>query len=484
MKINVNSLPKKSKPTDIPQTSSFNPTIKEGGRTKHDGKGVLDFLSKMLGSRDYSLSDEEFQYLFEHAWQQHSAEQSQEWSREDAYVAWLRSLESSKYNAQLGLETQHASNSQLYNQLISLGMSPQAAMQAVSGNNAPSSGAGSAPMGSTAQAGSVPTGGNTAAERMQLVLNGSNMIQQAVSQFGSTFLTLLQNQSQFEANQKMQADQFARANWLNDALSLAASSDEFRGLWTDAIQFAQTDCPASALTSPLAFRRQVASSNPALQKRFDDVRSKYGWAADSYFDSQFANVMNSQSQDVSLKIQQATLEGLELKNTLSKVNLESIETNLDWLKDKYEDYQQLRGVMNTLTFKQLSWKLEKLRMVADNPVMVDNIKKEIAAMQEAKTINAEINKVIASGVFEKFDNSDFLGELLETKRLLDMCGVSSVSKSIISAGAAFLSKGRSLIGEALNAHNDITEPEVMLNMVDDYGNEYYFDEDQQAYVPY
>lgn len=456
--------PKKSKSQP---TIDFNPvnvhdtSVVEGGLVRHFGSDLKSFLENMLSSGRYDLGTSEFQWLFEHFWNLQNAENSQNWAREDAYVSWLRSLESSKFNAQLGLETSQAGRSQLFQQLIAMGMSPQAAMQMLSGSSgAGGASGGSAPMASTQQVQSVSPVGSNQNERINTAINGISTIFSAVSKFGLGIKRLMQDDTHFNKSLEWQKESFSRANWMNDALYNAASSEDFKTFWNNAIKYASTDCPASALTSPLAFRKHLSSENgnDLLNDEFNALRSKFGWAADSYFDSQFANVFNSQGQDVYLKLRQENLKQMELQTAISDVNFKTLNKQFEWLSDKYEDYQGLRKAMNDKNLLTLQWQFERLKMVAGDPDMVELVKQEIQSSQEARTAYAKINQVISSGVFDKFSNSEFLEELLSTKRVLEMCGVDKIVSTIGSAAAAVVTKGRSAIMNAFNARNDITEP--------------------------
>lgn len=471
----------------------FNPlnvhdaAVTEGGLQKHSGSSMTDFLQNMLSSGRYDVGDAEFQWLFSNMWNQHNAEQSQNWAREDAYVAWLRSLESSKFNAQLGLETNQAARSQLYNQLVGLGMSPQAAMQMLSGAGSGSgSGGGSAPMAPTQQVAPTNPVGANQTQRIQGVVGAVSTIFAAVSNFGLGVAKLAQGASQFKQNLEQRKSEFNRANWMNDQLYGAATSQEFKDFWNNAIKYAQTDCPESALTSPLAFRKHLASAdgNSILNDEFNALRAKFGWAADSYFDSQFANVMNSQGQDISLKIKQAELDQRSMDLAIKNVNLQALQTNLDWLSDKYDDYKQVRDVLNTKNIETLQWQLDRLRMVTDDPDMVQKVKESIQASIEIQAIKTELEKLVLSDVYKKFQDSEFLHQVLTTNRLLEMCGVKSALSTAISAGAAVITKGKSLLGEMFNSQPQVDEPTMELWSYDANGNPVMWDEDKQAYVPY
>lgn len=457
--------------------------VTEGGLQKHSGSSMMDFLQNMLASGRYDVGDAEFQWLFSNMWNQHNAEQSQNWAREDAYVAWLRSLESSKFNAKLGLETNHAARSQLYNQLIGLGMSPQAAMQMLSGAGSGSgSGGGSAPMAPTQQVAPTNVVGANQLQRITGAVSAVSTIFAAVSNFGLGVAKLSQGATQFKQNLEQRKSEFNRANWMNDQLYSAATSQEFKDFWNNAIQYAQSDCPESALTSPLAFRKHLASAdgNSILNDEFNALRSKYGWAADSYFDSQFANVMNSQGQDISLKIKQAELDQRSMDLAIKNVNLKSLQTNLDWLSDKYDDYKQVRDVLNTKNIETLQWQLDRLRMVTNDPDLVQKVKESIQASTEIQAIKTQLEKLVLSDVFTKFQDSEFLQQVLTTNRLLEMCGVKSALATALSAGAAVMTKGKSLLGDIFNTHSQVEEPEMYL-MID--GKDYYYDQMSGEYRP-
>lgn len=477
---------------NFPQKETgFNPldvhdtTVTEGGLQQHSGSSMMDFLQNLLSSGRYDVGSAEFQWLFSNMWNQHNAEQSQNWAREDAYIAWLRGLETSKYNAQLGLETNYAQNSQLYNQLVGLGMSPQEAMKMLSGSSGSGSGSGSAPMAPTQLVAPTNPVGANQTQRIQGAVGAVSTIFAAVSNFGLGVAKLAQGASQFKQNLEQRKDEFNRANWMSDRLYAAATSKEFKEFWNNAISYAQSECPETALTSPLAFRKHLASAdgNSLLNDEFNALRSKFGWAADSYFDSQFANVLNSQGQDISLKLKQVELDQRSMDLAIKNVNLKSLQTNLDWLSDKYDDYKQVRDVLNTKNIETLQWQLDRLRMVTHDPDMVQKVKESIQASTEIQAIKKQLEKLVLSDVFTKFQDSEFLQQVLTTNRLLEMCGVKSALSTALSAGAAVLTKGKSLLGEVLNSQPQVAEPEIMLNMVDDYGNEYYYDEMSGEYKP-
>lgn len=465
-------------PVDVTDTP-----VTEGGFVKNSGDSLVDFLKNMLSSGKYDIFTGEFQWLFEHLWNLQNAQNSQNWAREDAYVAWLRSMESSKFNAQLGLQTNYAQNSQLYNQLVGLGMSPQEAMKMLSGSSGAGPGSGSAPMPSTQSVAPTNPVGANQSQRMLNAFSSLSSILTAVGNFGLGISQLRQNATQFDKDLAQRADQFSRANWVNDALYTAASSEDFSKFWQSCIKYAQGDCPADALTSPLAFRKHIASSNKPLNDEFESLRQKYSWAADSYFDSQFANVLNSQGQDISLKLKQAELDQRSMDLALKNVNLKSLQTNLDWLSDKYDDYKQVRDVLNTKNIETLQWQLDRLRMVTHDPDLVQKVKESIQASTEIQAIKKQLEKLVISDVFTKFQDSEFLQQVLTTNRLLELCGVKSALSTAFSAGAAVLTKGKSLLGEIFNSGPQVSEPEIMLNMVDDYGNEYYYDEMSGEYKP-
>ena len=484
---NGSTPPSKSTPsTDFNPLNVHDTAVKEGGLIPHQSGDLKGFLETMLGSGRYDVGDSEFQWLFEHYWNLHNAEQSQNWAREDAYVSWLRSLESSKFNAKLGLETSRAANAQLFNQLVGLGMSPMAAMQMLSGSSGSGSGSGSAPVASTQQVQSVSPVGSNRTDRINAAINGISTIFSAVSNFGLGIKRLKQDDTHFNKSLEWQKESFQRANWMNDELYNAATSEEFKTFWNNAIKYASSDCPSSALTSPLAFRKHLASEdgNDLLNDEFNALRSKYGWAADSYFDSQFANVINSQGQDTYLKIQKERLSQMELETELSRVNLRGMDTKLQWFSDKYEDYQKMRETLNAKNLLQIQWQLDRLKMVAGDADMVALVKQEIKGSLEAKAALAQINALINSGVLEKFDNSDLLEQLLTTKRILDMCGVSQAASGIGTVVGAVATKGKSLVHKLFNSQNDVTEPEFHLDFVDDFGNRYYYDYDDEEYKPY
>lgn len=473
-----------------PTGTGFNPldvhdaAVTEGGLLQHSGGNMTEFLQNLLASGRYDVGSAEFQWLFSNMWNQHNAEQSQNWAREDAYIAWLRSLESSEFNAKLGLETNYAGRSQLYNQLIGLGMSPQAAMQALSGAGSGSgSGAGSAPMAQTqAVSPTNPVGANQT-QRITGAISSISSIFSALSSFGLGVAQLKQHASQFKENLETQKEQFSRANWLNDQMFNTATSKEFNDFWNNAIKYAQGDCPASALSSPLAFRKHLASAdgNSILNDEFESLRKKFGWSADSYFDSQFANVFNSQGQDISLKIKQAELDQRELSMAVTRVNLKGLQTNVDWLSDKYDDYKKVRDVLNVKNVETLQWQLDRLRMVTDDPDLVHKVKETIQASTEVHAIKAELEKLIMSDVFNKFQDSEFLNEVLTTNRLLEMCGVKSGLSAVLSAGTAVATKGKSLIFDAFNTQPQVEQEPEMYLTID--GKDYYYDKMRGEYQP-
>lgn len=335
-----------------------------------DESSMVGLIRSLLNG-DNDVDTESFQHYFDALWNRQNSEISENWAREDAATAFNRSLYSADYNAQLGLKTAEAGRSQLYNQLIALGMSPSQAMQAAAGFTGSGSGSGGASA-SQAQTAGIQgmsgTGGDTPSQRLAAASSMINSITNVGQAVGNLVLTaksiqqqnqqfydqLHQSQAQFETSNQLakdtlqyQKDRFAWDkqcfNNLNKwpiAINEASASEEmssFQSALRDAY-FSEGWSPEDlqgTLTTVLGKLKQgkEGSASAKAYDLYDKGYSKYGYAFNAACDVVQDGMVRSYSNEVSAGLMFA--QGRQA-NSIAELNgvLKEIQTlELDILRD-------------------------------------------------------------------------------------------------------------------------------------------------------
>lgn len=295
---------------------------------KFSGSSPEDFAKNFLRGGN-SASDQDFQFFFQNVWNRENAQQQETWAREDAATAYQR---------QQDLPNILRSNE--FAQLISMGMSPAAALQALSGG----SGAGGvgAVMPQTAQVLGAANGGDTASQYgnfvnnvVQDTISNANAIASNVGQIYLQNKGLRQQNEQFYAGLNQDAEQFNKrlafereqwenATYLQRGVYSAMSTIDYNEFISGYRSLANDgSIPADKLLSQEDVVKELARLAPK------DDRAKSAYDAyqrglkenDTFWTSAIDSQLENQARAVSTRVSNALAEQeVQYKRNLMHLN--------------------------------------------------------------------------------------------------------------------------------------------------------------------
>lgn len=461
-------------PLDQPQRPVQNPTGNnpvgvsdssvQTGTQKNTGSSLEDYIQNMLSGGRLSLSEEEFQWLFQNLWDKQNAQTSENWAREDAYTAWKRSLESADYNAKLGLDTAEKQRSQLYNQLIASGMSPAAAMQAMAGITSSGSGSGgsSGAQAATQSIAGAANGGDTLADRQQAgaaitnsVINGLTQIagtaagiyyqnKQLNQQQEQFYAGLGQNQSQFEQSLALQREMYQNSQFLNIGLNKAIGSEDWSVFWSNyrdlldegllgedalygssfGIQQLKALCSQKDPDS-----RAVAAYD--AYRRGSEANHSY-WT--SAIDSQYAPMLGSISAVNNGRLMESQARLNYSAAQLQKAQIGQINEVVTNLKRENANWEQVNAKWVDKTIAELDRDLNVLDAVND-PSTKHTIQQRIASNEEYQHLYI-LNQAIIEELKNDNNNTEEYKQAIRRSNALELMGIKP--DGIVGTGVHFL----------------------------------------------
>lgn len=426
----------------------------------------LDWLKDYASKGKFEWKDEEFQNLFSYLWSQYAAEQSENWARQDSYTDWQRSLESADYNAKLGLETAQAGRSQLYNQLIAMGMSPAAAMQAAAsftGASATSGGAAASHTNSAAAAAQGAAGGesyldrlnagvNAASSAFSVALGVGNLANNArsITQQNAQFYDQLHNDrekfDQSLAYQKevlaWQKESFGRLNYLGIGLANARNTDgyvQFSSQLRDLIDEGKLN--GDDLVSSVAGIRKIRtlaqngdSSAAAVLELYNAGKKEHGSYWTTNMDSDWNSLTSSVSDQANIN---ALVAQTSRDNAVARLNNKQVE-----LTDEQINALKMDNRFNkeTIDLKIQEAQLELQYFIDDysarqEPAVKYNRLEALRNNEAIKYYRSAIDAVILSEEKSGVISGNY-NELIAIRKNLDLLGINAAQAVGSASGAA------------------------------------------------